>query len=56
MLGQDELNVLVAMVNDYVKTLPPSAGNAVVVQAKIAVGNLEAFLKLASEAAPPVEE
>jgi hypothetical protein len=55
MLGLEELNVLVGMVNDYTKTLPDSAANAVIAQAKIAVGNLEAFLKAASEATPKPE-
>lgn len=55
MIGENELKLLIAMVNDYIKTLPESAAFCVSEQAKVAISNLEAYLKAFNENQTPPE-
>lgn len=55
MLGENEMKLLISIANDYIKTLQPSAAFCVAEQLKVAVGNLEAYLKMAAEATPKQE-
>lgn len=53
MLGENELKLLIVVSNDYIKTLPESAGFCVAEQVKVAVGNLEAYLKAYEDSCKP---